>query len=454
LQRTYGNRYVQRLLRTACHTAQLVSSSPAARAVGIAVVQRAGGWPDASSAGRAWNDPTPKAVGKIWRIAIAGLKGGTGRRFKGGDSEHTTEAADHRAIVLIPDGFDPDKPVEVLLYFHGHTEAWRGRYAGYRQRSFKETKQTKEEHLVSDDTVRDVALDQIEQQMEHSGHARMIGILPQGGPQHQFGEINADDYIKDVLGRVNAEYPGKLKKVPGSWQVVLSGHSGGGTEVHQILSGSSKPANLKGIIMFDAESMSGDIEQRMTADLTFLADPDKNDSDRSAYLASRPPVRVFVRSDDKRTLRYAQMYVTLVEDTISGFTKRLMSRGQRAELEALRVRQGCVTLSDAERLRLAELKRNKPTSGPDRDELNKLRERAACKPLTARDRPRLEQLTKRETRVQAVDKFLPTVRKLYQVVTLDPDTVGHEEIIRGTRTDSGDYKAGQGNLEKGLRSLP
>jgi hypothetical protein len=425
------------------------------------ILQRKGGWPDASKEGRKWNDPEAKKVSptsKIWRIAIAGLKGGTKEPFKGGESQHTTEAADRRAIVLIPDGFDPDKPpntpVEVLLHFHGHTETWRGRYAGYRQRSFKKTKDTKKAKLVSDDTVRDVALDQIEQQIEQSGHPRLIGILAQGGPQNQFGEINADDYIKDVLERVNTEYPDKLKKVPKSWQVVLSGHSGGGTEVNRILSGSSKPANLKAIILFDAESMRGNITQRMTDDLKFLADPAKTDPDRTSYLASRPPVRVFVRSDEKVTLRYAQMYTKLVDDTINAFTARLLPRGERKELDALKARQACVTLSAADRLRLAELRRNKPRSGPDRDELNTLREKEACRPLTARDLPRFNQLTTKEGQLQAVTTFLPKVRQLYQVTLIDPAAVEHEEIIRGTRTDSGDYRAGQGNLEKALKSIP
>jgi hypothetical protein len=54
------------------------------------LLQRDGGWPDASKKGKAWNDAQAKAVGKIWRIAIAGLKGGTTRAFKGGDNAHTT----------------------------------------------------------------------------------------------------------------------------------------------------------------------------------------------------------------------------------------------------------------------------------------------------------------------------------------------------------------------------
>ena len=424
------------------------------------ILQRKGGWPDASSKGKAWNDPTAKKVGKIWRIAIAGLKGGTSGTFKGGDSAHTTEAADHRAIVLIPVGFDPDKPadtpVEVLLYFHGHTEAWRGQYAGYRQRSFeKPTEEMKKAGLVSgDDTVRDVALDQIENQIEQSGHSRMIGILAQGGPQHEFGDINADVYIKDVLQRVNAEYPTQLKKVPGSWQVILSGHSGGGFEVSRILSSSSKPANLKAIILFDAEAMRGNIRQRMTDDLKFLADPAKNDADRTAYLAARPAVRVFARSDKDVTMTYAKMYIDLVDKTITAFTDDLLSKDQQKDLDALKVRQACVVMSAADKLRLAELRRKKPGPGPERDELKKLEASAACKPLTARDRTRFDRLAKRESQLESVNKFLPVVRQLYQVTRIDKDTLEHEEIIRGAREGSGDYKPGQGNLEKALKSIP
>ena len=87
-------------------------------------------------------------------------------------------------------------------------------------------------------------------------------------------------------------------------------------------------------------------------------------------------------------------------------------------------------------------------------ELNKLQEKAACKPLTPRDRPRFEQLAKRESQLQSVTAFLPTVRWLYQVTRIDADTLEHEEIIRGARTGSGDYKPGQGNLEKALKTIP
>ncbi len=387
---------------------------------------RKGGWPDASDKGAAWNDRIPKQVGKIWRIAIAGLKGGTTKPFKGGDSAHTTETADHRAIVLIPDGFDSDsgKQVEVFLYFHGHTEAWRRQYAGYRQRSFKPTDEMKKAGWVSDDTVRDVALDQVEDQIELSGHRRMIGILAQGGPQHQFGEINADVYIKDVLERVNAEYPAHMKKVPSSWKVFLSGHSGGGFEVDAILSNDSrKPANLKAIILFDAEAMSDDIRQRMTDDLKFLADPAKSDVDRTAYLANRTHVRAFATSNKDKLTGYGAKYIGLVEQTIGEFTERLLPGWQQRQLDALKLRQAC--------------------GGG-----------AACKPLTTPEQTRFAELTQKESRLQSVNKFLPTVRQLYQVTRIDESQVSHEEIIRGASAKSGAYKPGQGNLEKALKTIP
>jgi hypothetical protein len=53
-----------------------------------------------------------------------------------------------------------------------------------------------------------------------------------------------------------------------------------------------------------------------------------------------------------------------------------------------------------------------------------------------------------------VTRFLPRLRAIYQVTLVDPDSVGHEELIRGTNTAGAQYVKGEGNLEKGLESLP
>ena len=417
-------------------------------AVTIAL-QRAGGWPGAATQGPAWNDAKPKEIGRIRRLAIAGLAGGATSSFKGGDSAHTKEAADHRAIVLVPQGFSPKDPVDVLLHFHGHTEVWRGRYAGFRQRTFTPTTATRKAELTSDNKVRDVDLDQIEQQMDSSGKRQTIGILAQGGAQHQFGDINVDAYISDVLTRTNKEYPTILTKVPKSWSVILSGHSGGGFAVQDALSAKNRPKNLKGLLLFDAEAMQRDMRQRITEDLDFLADLTHSDSDRDTRLAGRPSVRAFTSAGSP----YAARYKDIVTATIETAMKRIFPPGRKAELQRLRTRQAFQPLSAAESARLKELLRRRPADRAGRDELRSLRARQANQPLRPADIARIDVLTKHEAQLAAVTRFLPKIQQLYQLTAL-PAGVGHEEIIRGTPTDSGDYKAGQGNLEKALRSLP
>jgi len=53
-----------------------------------------------------------------------------------------------------------------------------------------------------------------------------------------------------------------------------------------------------------------------------------------------------------------------------------------------------------------------------------------------------------------VSRFLPKLHDVYQVTLIDPDTMEHEEIIRGTTTSDAVYVKGEGTLEKGLESLP
>ncbi len=413
------------------------------------LLQRDGGWPDASKKGKAWNDAQAKAVGKIWRIAIAGLKGGATQAFKGGDNAHTTEGADHRAIVLVPEGFKPGLPTDVLLYFHGHTEASRGKYAGLRQRSFKPTKATKDAGLSSDDQVRDVHLDQIEAQIDSSGKRQTIGILAQGGPQHQFGEINVDAYIGDVLARTNKEYPGKLTGVPKSWSVILSGHSGGGFAVQDAVSDQNKPKNLKGLILFDAEAMHRDMRTRITSDLKFLADLSLSDADRDAYLAGRPSVQAFTSANSP----YATRYQDIVTTTITATTNQIFPGYLRTELAELRKRQNNLPLTAVEKDRLKQLQTKRPRDPADRAELKKLQERNNSRALGARETRRLTDLTKKELALLAVTRFLPQIGAKYQLTAL-PAGVSHEEIVRGTPEGSGAYAAGQGNLEKALRSMP
>ena len=122
-------------------------------------------------------------------------------------------------------------------------------------------------------------------------------------------------------------------------------------------------------------------------------------------------------------------------------------------MQRLRTRQALQPLTAAESARLKELLRRRPTDQAGRDELRSLRARQSNQPLRAADVARMAALTKPESQWATVSRYLPKIQQLYQLTAL-PAGVGHEEIIRGTPTDSGQYKAGQGNLEKALRSLP
>jgi hypothetical protein len=385
-------------LRSSVHadpTAQrLVARYRAAgnRALGL-ILQRQAGWPDASTQGPKWNDATAKPVGQIWRLAVSGLTGGNAGKYRGSDSAHTTEAADHRAIVLVPDKLDVKSkdPVEVFLYFHGHTETARGKYAGWRQRSYPDPRKPKQPGPTSDDTVRDVALDQIEQQIESSGHGRMIGILPQGGEQSQFGDMSdATGYVNEVLTKTSKDYPKELAAVPASPRLIVAGHSGGGRAVRDVLTAKTPPAQLAGIVLFDAESCRGVITQRLIEDMTYLTDP--THTDQQAYLAARPPVRIFARRGGK----YGNMYAPIFADSFKAAIADWQST-----LAAAKVRR-------ADRL----------------------------------------------SRQAALTRYIPDLQKLYALDLIDPKTVQHEEIIRGGPDDQSPYVKGRGNLEKALAGIP
>ena len=54
--------------------------------------------------------------------------------------------------------------------------------------------------------VRDVALDQAEQQLEDSGLTQLVIVLPQGGLTSQFGDVGeAGQYVKAVADELSAD---------------------------------------------------------------------------------------------------------------------------------------------------------------------------------------------------------------------------------------------------------
>src|SRR6516165_2816993 len=196
------------------------------RAVSLAL-QRVGGWSNAAKDGRGtddrkgWNEGEHR-VGSTRRIPIEGLGEGNQRAWQSAGSASaalTVESAAGRAIALVPADLAAGKDVDVLLFFHGYAETTERPYAGWRQRT-------------SDRTVRDVAQDHMEQQLQGSGATQMIGVLAQGGEQSEFGgkggraDFDPDAYIGQVLHTLEAigavNHPLKLGRV------IMAAHSGGG----------------------------------------------------------------------------------------------------------------------------------------------------------------------------------------------------------------------------------
>ena len=202
------------------------------------------GWADADKGGKGWNASSRIESG-FHRVPIDGIELGNQQAFSGtltkkdGEAQErakTSESAAGRAIVLVPSGLDRTAPTKVMLHLHGFTSRSFDPYAGWRQRS-------------SDNSVRDVAQDRIEQQMQTLNDPQMIGILPQGVGHSEFGGLVPAPYVDEVMKRLaQVAGPGRIP-VPDlklGYQLVLSAHSGGGETVAKALDAERKAAKGKG----------------------------------------------------------------------------------------------------------------------------------------------------------------------------------------------------------------
>jgi hypothetical protein len=168
-------------------------------------------WSDARTGG--WNAQDTSVAGTL-RIPLEELPDG----YAGQDPQPTItkESAAKRAIVVVPDNVDLSSgKVEVLLHFHG-------RNIGYRERA-------------TGRTVRDVEVDQIEQQLAASGR-NMVAVLPQGRVEGdsrmtKFGIGVPSVYVNSVLALALSHLPAGRQPASGKLEagrLVVSGHSGGG----------------------------------------------------------------------------------------------------------------------------------------------------------------------------------------------------------------------------------
>jgi hypothetical protein len=330
LQHSVGNRTVARLLRRA--------PSP--------LLQRSVGWSDAVTDGYGWN-VGERAVGKIRRIPVElsdhGLKADDPIKTL------TPEKADHRAIVLLPDALDATQVVDYVVFLHGHTESAKTRpYAGWR--TYKpaptppepprrrphvptatEVKLEKWRHGIDDKDVapvRDVALDQAEQQLQDSGLTQVVLVLPQGGLLSQFGDVgNAGDYVQTIADELVTDklwLDTKRNPVtfpPRTGRVTMAGHSGAGATLgpmaahaaERITHPGTKEANnpyaLQGagdLVIFDAINGPGElggfqawVTARLDIDLRMLKSKPDEDA-KLTYLEAAPKLENTIRGWFKR----------------------------------------------------------------------------------------------------------------------------------------------------------
>ena len=186
------------------------------------------------------------------------------------EAKMTKESPDNMAVVVMPDTVTKDRPVQVILHFHGW--GFRGGtdpYAGYLVASGEK----KGAPGSARGTVRDVDQEHWAQQISAvnteratQGGPQTIAILAQGRGMSDFGNVPTFDYVQDVLSRVP-----ELKAVS-QYSIVLSGHSGGGsTQVAKKVTADAQtrdrsklpaakpgkavaqPADL--VVMFDAEGI-------------------------------------------------------------------------------------------------------------------------------------------------------------------------------------------------------
>jgi hypothetical protein len=213
----------------------------------------------------AWNKAEASVAG-VRRIPVEDIPGGNTSKDP---QSAAKEAADSRAIAVLPASLDTTQPVDVLLHLHGHN-------VGYRQRAIKGS----DDETLGVGTVRDIESDRIEQQIAASKRP-IIGVLPQGTARSAFGNLNADAYVAAVFNKLTALGAwGPQASAPPIGRVILSGHSGAGGRISEMMAESGTPrlpSALKEVSLFDAINGPGELRiitnwvlQQLDADLAAL----------------------------------------------------------------------------------------------------------------------------------------------------------------------------------------
>ena len=250
------------------------------------MLQRKLGWSDAVKDGYAWNDDERLVDGTIRRIPLEDL--GEGLQQDAAIPALTSESAKDRAIVHIPKALDAGQPIEVVVFLHGFTEGTHRPFAGWRTLPKLKSRRTPgrpkgsaemetlRQGIDSTDVapVRDVALDQVPQQLAASGQTQTVIVLPQGGLYSQFGkagggsddyDFNSWTYVAKIVSRLQAEKVWKdangkdAAAAPKVARVSTAGHSGAGKTLKRMAEQSVRPGSAPGsgpltddLLLYDA----------------------------------------------------------------------------------------------------------------------------------------------------------------------------------------------------------
>lgn len=258
-------------------------------------------------------------MGSVNRIPLQGL---TGVNQTPSPNPATTESAVGRVILCVPSSLQSGSAVEVLLHFHGHN-------VGYRQRVASK--------LPDAGTVRDVLLDQIEDQIGRSGRP-MIAILPQGTTGSGFNgnsPFNCNAFITEVLNA--AVTAGVWSSAPAVSRVVLSAHSGGGFPIAAMASESGQPrlpTPLAALFLFEAINGTNELSlhtaflnAKLNADLQNVQ-AQSAASDQLTYLKTSFRYRgIYNTQDNDATVNYAAYYASIKQTITSFFAKNAAALG-------------------------------------------------------------------------------------------------------------------------------
>jgi hypothetical protein len=278
------------------------------------------GPPESSEQVRIGNE---RRIGSIRRIPIAGLTQGNLDPNRVPEAE---EAADGRAIVLLPATLDPTEPAEVVMHLHGHNVGYRQRKLPGKHRSLRVG------------TVRDVDTDRIEQQIEQSGRP-YIAVLPQGTTQSGFGRLTPRAYIDEVFRALTSA--GIWSSAPPIKKILLTAHSGGGEIISTMMAEPGQPrmpANLKLVALFDA--INGDktefpnvktwVIEQLELDLTALTAAGSSSEQKYRYLHTSMRFRAYYtdssyRPRHERLEKAINAWFALNAGTLGGITSEFFS---------------------------------------------------------------------------------------------------------------------------------